>query len=126
MLCFAHSTEPAVGICKVCGKGVCRSCAIQVRRGLACSEVCKPAAEGLSRWHEVEVRNVGVAGMRRIIQPLMAILFLGLAIYAYFSFGTDPLFWMALGAGAIFALITAISWIGGKTGGGRGPEQASK
>lgn len=38
MQCFLHSTEAAVGICKSCGKGVCRTCAVKVDRGLACSD----------------------------------------------------------------------------------------
>lgn len=37
MECFAHPDSGAVGVCKSCGKGACRLCAIPVTRGLDCS-----------------------------------------------------------------------------------------
>jgi hypothetical protein len=111
MQCFAHSTEPAIGICKSCGKGVCRSCAIAVPRGLACSESCRPTAEGLSRWQDTAIRNVGMASAQRIVQPLVAIFFLGMGVYAYSSFGAGSLSWMSFGCGAIITLTTIFSWV---------------
>ena len=111
MQCFTHSNEAAVGICKSCGKGVCRTCALQVVRGLACSEQCKPIAEGLSRWQKVAIRNVGLAAAQRLAQPLMAILFLGTGIYFSASYGRSPMVWIFYGGSAIFVLTGLMSWV---------------
>lgn len=111
MNCFVHATEVAVGICKSCGKGVCRSCAIQVNRGLACSENCKPFAEGLTRWQSVAIRNVGLASSQRLAQPLLAFILLGAGTYFFASYGYGPTVWMCFGAGAVFALTSLMSWL---------------
>jgi hypothetical protein len=34
--CYIHSEHEAVGICKACGKGLCRDCAVDLGHGLAC------------------------------------------------------------------------------------------
>jgi hypothetical protein len=39
--CFYHQNEPAIGICKSCGKGVCRECAVDFTQGLACRGRCE-------------------------------------------------------------------------------------
>ena len=40
MKCYYHQENDAVGTCKSCSKGLCRECAIDVGKGLAC-EGCK-------------------------------------------------------------------------------------
>jgi hypothetical protein len=35
--CFHHPSDDAVGLCKACGKGVCRACAVDLGEGLACA-----------------------------------------------------------------------------------------
>ena len=47
MNCFNHSDIPAVGICKSCGKGLCKDCLVEVPDGLACKQSC-----------EEQVRNI--------------------------------------------------------------------
>ncbi|MBN1817275.1 MAG: hypothetical protein JW828_07920 [Sedimentisphaerales bacterium] len=41
MNCFNHSNIPAVGICKSCGKGLCKDCLVEVPDGLACKQSCE-------------------------------------------------------------------------------------
>ncbi|TVZ37661.1 hypothetical protein P886_2003 [Alteromonadaceae bacterium 2753L.S.0a.02] len=46
MECFSHTSNPAVGACRNCGKGVCREC-VQMDSGyLSCSKEC---TESLNR-----------------------------------------------------------------------------
>jgi hypothetical protein len=45
--CFHHPTDDAVGLCKACGKGVCRVCAVDLGEGLACADSCEVAARDL-------------------------------------------------------------------------------
>lgn len=36
MRCFAHSEKTAVGVCSICGRGVCERCATDVGNRIAC------------------------------------------------------------------------------------------
>lgn len=36
-----------MGLCKSCGKGVCRACAVDLGEGLACADSCEVAARDL-------------------------------------------------------------------------------
>ena len=38
MNCFNHPGVPAVGICKVCQKGLCIECAVDLEHGIACKK----------------------------------------------------------------------------------------
>ncbi|HZP65797.1 MAG TPA: hypothetical protein VFB32_05760 [Rudaea sp.] len=110
MYCFTHPNEAAVGICKSCGKGVCRGCAIEVDRGLACSERCKAFTEALSRLQVASIRNIGVVSAQRIVHPLFALLFLGMAVY-FSSFRADVWAWYLYAFGAIFAVTSLVTWL---------------
>ena len=41
MKCFNHEERDAVGTCKSCGKGICRECAVDMGKGLACHDRCE-------------------------------------------------------------------------------------
>jgi hypothetical protein len=45
--CFHHPDVDAVGLCKACGKGLCRSCAVDMGQGLACANSCEVAVRDL-------------------------------------------------------------------------------
>ncbi len=47
MRCFYHEDREAVGSCKSCGKGVCRDCAVDLIKGLACRGPCEADAQAL-------------------------------------------------------------------------------
>ena len=47
MECFQHEGRPAVGSCRACFRGVCRGCAVDLGRGLACAGRCEEAARAL-------------------------------------------------------------------------------
>ena len=38
MKCYVHTDKDAVGVCSVCGQGVCESCAVKVSNKLYCRE----------------------------------------------------------------------------------------
>ena len=111
MQCFAHSSEAAVGVCKSCGKGVCKSCAIEVDRGIACSEQCKPLALALSRLQLTAIRNIGLASSQRFVQPLMAVVFLGAALFLSLRYGTEFYVWFLYAMGGVLAFISVLSWL---------------
>lgn len=41
MHCYRHAPEPALGVCRSCGRGVCAQCARDLDPALACSERCE-------------------------------------------------------------------------------------
>jgi hypothetical protein len=41
MRCFYHEDREAVGSCTSCGKGLCRECAVDLTKGLACRGRCE-------------------------------------------------------------------------------------
>ena len=47
MRCFYHEDKEAVGTCKSCGKGLCRGCAVDLTKGLACRGHCETDAQAL-------------------------------------------------------------------------------
>lgn len=49
MRCFYHADIDAVAMCKNCGRGLCRTCAVDVGNGLACPGPCEDEVRALNR-----------------------------------------------------------------------------
>lgn len=108
MHCYRHAPEPAVGVCRSCGRGVCTQCARDLGPSLACSDEC---AQRVNR-NEALIAN-GEAGYRMarrgsfiaVVFPLLLgamLLFFGL---------TEPHRFNALSAmGALLLLFAAAAW----------------
>jgi hypothetical protein len=47
MHCFYHDEREAVGTCKSCCKGLCRECAVELNKGLACRGRCEADAQAV-------------------------------------------------------------------------------
>lgn len=56
MKCFLHPHEDSFGICKHCGKGLCPSCAKEVKGGLACANTTCESM--VSSVHELVCENL--------------------------------------------------------------------
>ncbi len=66
MRCFYHEEKKAVGTCKSCGKGLCRECAVDLTKGLACRGRCEADAQAVI---ELIARNIQISGAStRLIQ----------------------------------------------------------
>jgi hypothetical protein len=109
MHCFQHPAEVALGVCKSCGKGVCRACAIEVDRGLACSETCRPFSDALSKLQATSIRNTGLITAQRWIQPALAGLFLGVGAFLRYKYPSDGSSWFLIAFGAIFLATTIMT-----------------
>jgi NAD(P)-dependent dehydrogenase (short-subunit alcohol dehydrogenase family) len=77
MECFSHPSSQAVGVCKGCGKAICRACAKDLGFAVACSDAC--AAESTD-VHEMNQRGkklygIGVAKNKIPSGVIMWILF---------------------------------------------------
>jgi hypothetical protein len=60
MKCFCHNDRDAVGVCKACGRGLCRDCAADLGRALACKGRCEADARTA-----VELMDAALAARRR-------------------------------------------------------------
>jgi hypothetical protein len=52
MKCFYHPVSFAIGVCKNCGKGVCKKCAVDLVDGLACRGKCEEKAKAIIQMIE--------------------------------------------------------------------------
>jgi len=81
MECFYHEGVPAVGCCRACLKGLCRSCAVELEGGLACTDRCEPMVLAVVGAVQQSARYQSVsAGLLRSARGL----WLGLAVVALF------------------------------------------
>lgn len=110
MHCFNHLSEAAVGVCKGCGRGVCRICMDVSGRDLACSEACAVDAAELREMNQraKSIYGIGASAKRR--QPMGALMFAGFALVfgglaAYTYLHTGRIDGFALTFAALFAAL---------------------
>ena len=101
MNCFNHPDIPAVGICKYCQRGLCKTCAFDSGDGIACK----------NHRDEVEVLNLSQSGTR----PLYILVLLGAGLFlSGFLMDTmdtgSVLSIMGIGIMVLSNLILALIW----------------
>lgn len=109
MRCFVHHDAEAVGVCKCCFKGMCAACAIPVTNGLACSAVCRPVAEDIAQLQLVTLRNQGILRAQRLIQPVIAALFVLTGASAVYSYPSWSMGWLTMAAGVVMGVAQIVS-----------------
>lgn len=114
MECFEHANSPAVGICRVCGRGVCHGCVRDTGHGLACSDACeKEVMDGQLINLKVK-RLYGVDGSRKVFPMValmwttFAIMFLGFSTYIWIAKGRPE--WFLIVFGAVCAMLAIVSY----------------
>ena len=107
MECFIHPGVSAAAVCRTCGKGACRACAIEVTRGVACSQNCVSYAEALAELQDQTVRSIRNFRAQRFTQPLIGLVSLCFGGYALVdgTWGFAPLVFLAMG------VIVVGSWL---------------
>ena len=100
MNCYYHPTQPAVGVCKYCPRGLCSECAAVVDDVLACKN-----------RHEDEVHQLEQLTARNLFQSkrvqsvyMRNATFYGLVGVAFAGFGLWQLKWLGLQAALFIAL----------------------
>ena len=103
MHCYNHS-EDAVGICKSCGRALCRSCAAEVEKAVACKDRCESDVAAILSTNRNALLYAKTAKKARYLAPtlfvVMGIMFTTLGITAS---GIDLSFF----AGAVVVAIGA-------------------
>lgn len=111
MECFTHIGTQAVGVCKSCGKAVCRTCAVDLGMAIACCEACTKEAADL---HEMNQRGKKICGIgvakktpsEVIVWLVFAALFGGFGILSYQNNEPDWFLLFFGGASLFIALLT--------------------
>jgi hypothetical protein len=88
--CFSHQDQPAVAVCKNCGKAVCASCCDDTGQGIACSETC---VTELQQHYLLEQRLKQSFGIGRkppmpatvLTYAMFGVILLGVAVYLSYS-----------------------------------------
>ena len=102
MECYYHEGRAAAGSCRSCLKGLCRACAVDLERGLACRDRCEDAVRALVATIDQSVRYRGVSG--GFLSTARG-LWVGLAVVALFAGGFVTLWGLSLPAFRELALL---------------------
>jgi hypothetical protein len=112
MECFAHPDTHSVGICKTCGKAVCRACAVDTGFALACSQACAKEASDVHEMNQrgKKIYGIGVAPRKLpsavLVWLVFATLFSGFGVLTSFR-NHQPEWFTLLFGGAFFY----IAWL---------------
>lgn len=109
MECFAHPGANSVGVCKACGKAVCRACAVDVGVALACSQSCAKEAADVHEMNQRGKRIYGIGvGHKAIPSALIMWLLFGtifVGFGAFNSFRSHAPDWFTLLFGVTFFVV---------------------
>ena len=115
MECFTHNGKSAVGICKACGKAVCRTCAKDLGFGLACSDTCATEYTELNEMNQRGKRIYGIGKNVKKKLPsgvvmwlMFAVFFGGFGIFQTIKTGRPD--WFLLIFSAISLIVAFISY----------------
>src|SRR5437762_5766948 len=106
MKCFNHPNVDAVGICKSCGRGLCRECIAEVDLACSCKGRCKVVVETMNdlveRGSTAYQKSSAIQMRNGILIILLGALFLFFGIWG----GAEtPWNYFFLAAGALFSLL---------------------
>ena len=113
MECMKHKVA-AVGVCKTCGRAVCRSCARDSGYAVTCSAECEMEA---AKMHAMNAKAKNIYGLGDGKQPfplaaliwgLFAALFGGLGIFQTISTGQAD--WVLLMFGGVFLCVAIVTY----------------
>lgn len=64
MNCFVHRDQPAVGLCKSCGRGLCPECLVDYPTGLACKNRCEERVALITRIVDNNKQTLSASNVR--------------------------------------------------------------
>lgn len=70
MHCYTHQDQTAIGICKVCGKGLCINCAADLGESLACANQHETTAAEITAMVRQSIKVQSTAKKSIVMGPL--------------------------------------------------------
>ncbi len=109
MNCYYHPSQPAVGLCKHCQRGLCIACAADVDGSLACKERHEEQVGDLDMLTQRNLLQAGRVGSvysrNAIFYFLVGILFAGFGLLQVRWLGWQGVFLLAIGVFLLYASI---------------------
>ena len=110
MECFTHTGSQAIGVCKTCGKAVCRSCAKDAGVFITCSDTCEKEAADVHEMNQCGKKMYGIGSPKKlatgvIMWFLFSALFGGFGIFQTIKTGQPDWFLLLFGAASLFFAI---------------------
>ncbi|KLV04619.1 hypothetical protein ABT56_14240 [Photobacterium aquae] len=118
MNCYHHENNPANGTCKNCHKAICKECAIDTGRRIACSHECAKDVSDYNLLMDKSKKLYGLdeSGTKIQTGTLMTValgsIMLGTGIYRYFEY--DAIDWPSLLIGGVFITFGAMGYVKNK------------
>ena len=116
MNCHLHIDVAAIGICKICGRGICPSCARPSERAISCSAECETQAILLDTMNQQALKIYGVGAASKQAWPTNAVMpaimglgFLAWSAYDFFTVRTIMSGYMGF-MGALFLFGAWFGW----------------
>ena len=109
MECFVHESSQAIGLCKVCARGICHACAVPVTNGLACSPEHVPLADALAQVQIIQAKNKGLYRVQRLVQCLAAGALTVLGLGFAYQYPHSAIGWGFLGLGLVMSAVFVIA-----------------
>ena len=107
MNCFYHPTQPAIGLCKYCQRGLCTDCAAVMDDVLDCKgrhEDEVHQLEQLAARNLFQSKRVGSAYNRNaIFYGLVGVLFTGFGLIQFRFLGQQAVFFILIGLFLLYA-----------------------
>lgn len=102
MECFTHHSAAAVGVCKTCGRAVCRTCAVDSGLFVTCSDACTKEATDVHEMNQRGKRLYGIGVPKKmptavIMWLLIGALFSGFGLYQSARLGRPDWFGLLFG-----------------------------
>ena|SRR5690242_9353635 len=118
MKCYNHSDVEAVGVCKSCGRALCRECIAEVGLSLSCKSRCESVVAAMNDLVErgsTAYQKTSATYLRNgIFISLLGILFSILGVLSFV--GGDRTFWsyFLMIAGLLFLSLGVSSFVSAK------------
>jgi hypothetical protein len=110
MHCYNHPTQSAIGVCKVCGKGLCNECAADLGHSLACKSHHEALAADMAALMQRSIKLQTTAKKSIYVAPA----FFGFMGACFVAFGLSDnskaaiFFDLMGGAFVVFALVLLV------------------
>lgn len=113
MQCYEHQTQPAVAVCRNCGKALCFDCCKDAGQRIACGAVCKDALLDEALIADRLKQSLGIGSDVRlpvsvVTYALFGLILLGVATYT--SVSRPQIDYLTFAMAAVFIVMAGASY----------------